>query len=425
MKKLRLNNAMTIYQETLENGLRIFLAPNPEKHSYLAIYGVHFGATNLEFTSPKSKKMTKYPSGIAHFLEHKIFEQENGEDPFAFYAKSGTDVNAGTSFDSTRFYCSGTKNFKENLSYLLDFVNHPYFTDENVEKEKGIILEEYEMYKDIPDFQMEELLHQNIYHEDQKKNDVLGTEEDIRSITKEQLYDCYHAFYRPENMFIIISGNFSEIEALDVIKNKTYPASCGTVKQKEIKEPVGVKKESDVLKTNILVPKIALGYKFEKKKLGLSDMELTLYLNMILTLLFGSTSQFKQDAREKKILTDFGYEWEDEYQKNIITLLMYADTMQPDYLIDAIQETLANAAFTVEAIERLKKVWISSEIRMMDYVSNVGSTLYDDLIDYRELVLNRVDLIREMNKKTLEMVYRNMNFQNHTVLKVLPREEVS
>lgn len=423
MKKLQMNDALTIYEEVLENGLRVFLAPDSERHNYLAICGVHFGATTLEFTSPSTKKMTRYPSGIAHFLEHKVFEQENGEDPFAFFAKSGADVNAATTFDSTRYYCYGTKNFKENLSYLLDFVTTPYFTDENVEKEKGIILEEYKMYKDIPDFQMEEVLHGNLYQEDFKKMDVLGTEEDIKSITKEQLYDCYHAFYRPDNMFIVIAGNFSEVDALDVIKNKRMEKPKDVIRRKEIKEPLQVAKQSDVLETNVLVPKIALGYKIDRKKFHLSDVELNLYLNMILTLTFGSTSNFMQEAREKKLLTHAGYEWEDEYEKNIRSLLLYAETTKPDYLLDMIDETLRNIHISQEEMERLKKVWISSEIRMMDYVNSVGNLIYTDLIAYRRPVLDRVEKIRGMNYKTLEQVLKVLDLSNKTELRVLPKKK--
>lgn len=423
MKKLNLNNAMTIYEETLSCGLRVYLAPDTSRHNYLAIYGVRFGGSTLTFTSPKTKKMTSYPSGIAHFLEHKVFEQKDGKDPFAFFAKSGADVNAATSFDATRYYCYGTKNFKENLSYLIDFVNAPYFTDENVLKEKGIILEEYKMYQDIPDFQMEEILHNNLYVSDDKKQDVLGSEEDIKRITKEQLYDCYDAFYRPSNMFLVISGNFSEIDALDVIKNKKFKTYKEKVKVKEIKEPVKVSKELDLLKTHVVIPKIALGYKFDKKKFDLSEIELNLYLNMILSLTFGTTSNFMQEAREKQLLTSCGYEWEDEYGKNIKTLLIYADTTKPDYLVDMIKDTFQNISIDVSEIERLKKVWISSEIRMMDYVSNVGNSIFNDIVDYNEPILNRVDLIRKMNKRVLDQVVSNLDTSNCTFLKVLPEKE--
>ncbi len=423
MKKLRLNDAMTVYHETLENGLNIYLAPDAKRHNYLAVYGVHIGASTLEFTAPSTKKMTRFPSGIAHFLEHKIFAQENGEDPFAFFAKSGTDANAATSYDSTRYYCSGTKNFKENLSYLIDFVNQPYFTDENVEKEKGIILEEYKMYKDIPDFQMEETLHENLYIEDNKRLDVLGTEKDIQSITKEQLYDCYNAFYRPDNMFIIILGNFSEIEALDVIKQKEFKTCSVPIKRKEVKEPIKPKKAEDILRANVMVPKLAIACKIDKRKFSLSDLELNLYLNLFFTLTFGPTSSFRQEAREKQLFTHMDYEWEDEYSKNTKALLVYAETTKPDYLLSAILERLQTVEIRVDEIERQKKVWIASEYRMMDYVGSMGDCIYDDLVLYHELITNRVEKIRSMNKRTLDQILKNLDLSNKTTLKVLPKEE--
>ena len=141
MKKIELLNLdMEIYTETLDNGLEIYFIPYENKKNYYISYATKYGSDVTSFDY-ENKKYTP-PLGIAHYLEHKMFETESGEDPFTFFSESGTDSNAMTSFDSTKYICYGTKNFKENLSYLLDFVNKPYFTDENVEKEKGIIAEE-------------------------------------------------------------------------------------------------------------------------------------------------------------------------------------------------------------------------------------------------------------------------------------------
>ena len=145
---------MDLYTETLDNGLEIYMLPYENKKNYFIRYTTRFGSDVLEYTDSKDKNH-KPPLGIAHFLEHKMFEQESGEEPFAFFSKSGTDSNASTTFDSTEYICYGTKEFEKNLEYLLRFVNEPYYTDENVNKEKGIIAEEINMYNDIPDFQLE------------------------------------------------------------------------------------------------------------------------------------------------------------------------------------------------------------------------------------------------------------------------------
>jgi len=146
MEKINLEGLdQDVYKEELDNGLEIYLVPYTNKKNYYITYATRFGSDVLEFSV--NDKKYKPPLGIAHFLEHKMFEQEDGEDPFTFFSKSGTDSNASTSFDSTQYLCYGTNNFKENLRYLLSFVNNPFYTEENVNKEKGIIAEEIKMYK--------------------------------------------------------------------------------------------------------------------------------------------------------------------------------------------------------------------------------------------------------------------------------------
>ena len=136
MKKINLKGLeMDCYTEVLDNGLEVYMLPYSNKKNYFISYATRFGSDVLEFTDEK-KKAHKLPLGIAHFLEHKMFEQEDGQDPFTFFSESGTDSNASTSFDNTQYICYGTKEFKKNLEYLLQFVNRPYYTDENVEKEK-------------------------------------------------------------------------------------------------------------------------------------------------------------------------------------------------------------------------------------------------------------------------------------------------
>ena len=143
------------YKEVLKNGLQVIFIPMLNKKNYFVSYATRFGSETTEFIPSGEGKQIKVPDGIAHFLEHKMFEQEDGVDPFTYYSQSGTGANASTSFDNTQYIFYGTKNFNDNFRYLLKFVNEPYYTDENVEKEKGIIAEEINMYKDMPDCQIE------------------------------------------------------------------------------------------------------------------------------------------------------------------------------------------------------------------------------------------------------------------------------
>ena len=182
MKKINLKNIdMTLYTEVLSNGLEIYMLPYKNKKNYYVTFATRYGSDVLEFTDI-NRKSYRPPLGIAHFLEHKMFEEESGEDPFTFYAKSGTDCNAATSFDSTQYMFWGNKNFNKNLEYLLRFVTHPYFTDQNVKKEKGIIAEEIKMYRDYPDYKLELKLRENIYKNHPRRLDIAGTVSEINKM---------------------------------------------------------------------------------------------------------------------------------------------------------------------------------------------------------------------------------------------------
>jgi predicted Zn-dependent peptidase len=198
---------LTYYKEVLNNGLEVYLIPMSNKKNYYINYATKFGSDITNFVPIDKKEEVIVPDGIAHFLEHKMFEQESGEDPFTFFSTSGTDSNAMTDYTSTQYICTGTKKFKENLEYLLQFVNSPYYTDENVEKEKGIILEEERMTKDNPDRLFFETIYKNLFNKIPYDKTVIGTRKDISSITKEDLYKCYNTFYNPSNMVLFVVSN--------------------------------------------------------------------------------------------------------------------------------------------------------------------------------------------------------------------------
>ena len=183
MKEININNFdEKLYYEKLDNGLEVFILPLSNTKSFYVSLSVKFGGINRLF-KVNGKEYT-VPTGIAHFLEHKIFERE--ENPFNFYLKSGTDVNASTNNDNTTYFFYGNSNFDDNLRYLLNWVTHFSITKEQVEKEKGIILEEASMYKDVPDRILYEKLSQNIYVNHPYKDKVIGTDSDIKSINKEE-----------------------------------------------------------------------------------------------------------------------------------------------------------------------------------------------------------------------------------------------
>ena len=419
MKEINLASLdIKVYKDTLENGLDIYYAPYDDKKNYYISYATKFGSDILSFDYD-NKKYTP-PLGIAHYLEHKMFEMENKEDPFTFFSKSGTSSNAMTSYDSTKYICYGTKNFEENLKYLLTFVNKPYFTDENVEKEKGIIAEEIKMYDDIPDYRIEKKLKENIYHTHPRKYDIAGDVESIKKITKDDLYKCYNSFYTPNNMFIIITGNFDIDKASHTIKEELKSIPKKDIPNiYKVDEEVSIVKNKETINEKIEIPKIGIGLKIPKLKMN--DIEQDLYLGMIATLLFGASSEFRERVRKKELLNDIYLEWErtDDYR----VLYINVTTTKPNSLLEEINEEFSAVNISEKSFERIKKVWIANEVKSVDNINSMQSKIYGDVINYNDVISNKVELIRKMSINKLNKIIKDIDFNNRSTLVVLKKEQ--
>ena len=417
MKKINLKNLdMSFYTETLNNGLEVYMIPYENKKNYFISYATRFGSDVLEFTDDK-KKSHKPPLGVAHFLEHKMFEEESGIDPFTFFSESGTDGNASTSFDSTQYICYGNQEFNKNLRYLLQFVSNPYYTDENVEKEKGIIAEEINMYEDIPDFKLEMKLRECIYKNSPRRIDIAGSVEEIYKITKEDLYACYNNFYIPSNMFVLVVGNFDREIALEIIKDELdTKVTTHLPKVKQVKEPVKVNKDKLTMKGNVEVPKVALGLKISTAKLELKDFELDLYLAMLTNILFGAASNFREKVRKNKLLNGIYTEWEsiDGFK----TFYLMASTIDPDELIKEIKDVLDKVDIDEDSFNRIKKVWQAREIKMIDSIEETVDSAYNDIINYRRIIPNKLDIIKSMKYKVLKDLIKKIDFKNRSIVKM-------
>ena len=409
------------YRETLENGLEVVLIPMLDKKNYFITYATKFGSDITTFT-PQDIEEVKVPDGVAHFLEHKMFEQEDGVDPFTFFSKSGTGSNASTSYNFTQYICYGTKKFTENLRYLIRFVNSPYYTDENVEKEKGIIAQELNMYNDMPDFQLEMRLRQNLYHTLPRRVDIGGSVEEIYKITKEDLYTCYNNFYSPNNMFVVIGGNFNHKEALKIIyeelelkENKPYP------KVEEFNEKREVRIKNDKFKSSIEVSKVALGLKIPKTDLGNKD-EFTkiLYLRMFTRLLFDSSSKFKEKVIEEKLMTDMYTEWENAYK--YLTFYFMAETESPNELLKEVKSELENKDINEEDFNRMKKVWIANLVRKSDDPESMVYDAFDDILYNNEIIPDKIDKIRALDFKELKNIIKKIDFSNISTVVMTPNK---
>lgn len=423
MKEIKLLGLdQSVFYQKLENGLDVYLIPYKNKINYAMHYITKFGSRNTTFKPIHSKKMLTVPDGIAHFLEHKMFESEDGIDPFTFAAKTGTSSNASTNFKTTRYYFEGNTGFEENLDYLLTFVNSPYFTDENVEKEKGIIAEEIKQYDDEVEWFLDEEMRKAVFKNDPVRIDIAGTVDSISTITKELLYETYDTYYQPSNMILIVSGNFDKEKALEIIKNNhplNQKETNHKIEEEEIKEPVEVYEKEKELEFNIATPKVAYAVKIPLAKV--KDKYLfSLYLGLFNNIKFGLSSEFRERMKKKNLMTAFYTER--EIYGDYLLMTFAANSEKPKELVSEIKKELATFQIQEAEIERLKKVWISSEVVMIDNMLITLDNILYDIINYGKVIDNKVEIFKSLNLKELEKVIHEIDFKNASCVIVNPKK---
>ena len=284
----------TLYIEKLKNGLTVMIIPKKNVQKKYIIWGTNYGSNDSSFIVPGEDKVTNVPKGVAHFLEHKMFEQKNGRNSLDVLTEIGVSANAYTTNDHTAYLFECTDNFYEGLDELMDYVQHPYFTDQNVEKEKGIIGQEIMMYDDYPEWKVYLNALEAMYHENPVKLDITGTIETISKIDKDILYKCYNTFYHPSNMVMVVSGDFEPENLLEEIKKRLLPVEPrGEIKRIYPEEPESIVKEKVEQKMEVSRPLYAIGIKLKL----LSDLKSeeivrkNIIVQILLNLLLGESSQ--------------------------------------------------------------------------------------------------------------------------------------
>lgn len=365
----------TLWYEKLDNGLEVFILPKPGFTKTYATFTTRYGSIDNHFTPPGGETI-KVPDGIAHFLEHKMFEEPEG-DIFSKFASQGASANAYTSFDRTVYLFTATGEVEANLDTLLHFVQNPYFTDENVEKEKGIIVQEIDMYRDNPDWRVYFGLIEAMYRNHPVHIDIAGTAESVRSITKEMLYDCYNTFYHPTNMTFFVVGGVDPQETMDRIKrdqaNKTF-APGGEIKRLFEDEPSQVKEKKRELQLPVSLPKCLFGFK-EQPGDEQDAVRRELASKLMLEALLGSSSALYQQLYDDNLISDgFGHEYNTGpgYSFSIIG----GETRDPDELVERVSQALYEAAkngIPAEIFERTRRKKIGAYLRMLNSPESIAS----------------------------------------------------
>ncbi len=366
-----------------KSGLRVYVFPKKGFSKYYAIYGTDYGSLNQTFTVPGEDKDITVPDGIAHYLEHKMFEEEDGSDAFEKFALTGASSNAYTSFDLTAYLFSCTDKFYENLDILLEFVNHPHFTEENVAKEQGIIGQEIKMYDDDPEWRVFFNSLKAMFHNNPVKIDIAGTVESISHITPEILYKCYNTFYNPANMLLVLVGDIDINEAMKYVDKHISPErNLGKVKCPEVAEPKERVQEYIEQKLSVSQPMFRAAFKDNMPYMtGDELLKKEIATEIILEAVFGRSSDFYLDLYEKGLIdSTFGTETDIEHEYGFT--LIGGESKAPEEVYKEIKKVLdkcANDGIDKAAAERAKKVLISRDISLFNNVEAMGNAFIRQL----------------------------------------------
>ena len=314
-----------VYIDKLENGLTVMVIPKKETQKKYVIWGTNYGSVDNEFIVPGEKEITKVPNGIAHFLEHKMFEQSDGTNSLDTLTALGVNANAYTTNDHTAYLFECTDNFYEALDELMDYVQHPYFTDENVQKEQGIIGQEIMMYDDYPSWKVYLNALQAMYKKNPIRIDITGTIDTISKINKELLYKCYSTFYHPSNMVMVLCGDFEPEKIVQEIKKRLLKKES----QSEIKriyptEPEEINQKIITENMEVSIPLFVIGYKMPEEAEQTEERKIIKHIaiEILLNILIGKSSELYQKLYEKGLLLsepDLSFDFSKSYAYIMIT----------------------------------------------------------------------------------------------------------
>ncbi len=389
-----------LYKEKLENGMTVMIIPRKNTQKKYIIWGTHYGSNESKFIVPGETEALEVPKGVAHFLEHKMFEQENGKNSLDVLTALGVEANAYTTNDHTAYLFESTDKFYEALDEFMDYVQHPYFTDQNVEKEKGIIGQEIMMYNDYPEWKVYLNTLEAMYYYHPVKLDITGTIETISHINKEILYKCYNTFYNPSNMALVVCGDFEPEKILEEIKKRLVSKdSLGEIKRIYPDEPNEVVKNYVEQNMEVSMPLFTIGIKdipAEKKEKVKKHIAIEILLNMIL----GRSSRLYKDLYNKGLIfaqPSLEYEFTDGYAHILIT----GQATDPNQLFEEFKKEIQNLkqnGLDQKEFDRIKKFIYGGYVKEYNDVAETSRMFLADFFKG----INSFDYIDEISSINAE-----------------------
>lgn len=427
MKRTEFSSALLCEKYDLiqhESGLSVYIFPKKLTSSY-ALFATRYGSIDNAFAEDGTE--VRVPDGIAHFLEHKLFENEDGSDSFARFSALGADANAYTSYGRTAYLFSCTEHFEESLEELLTFVTRPYFTEASVKKEQGIIAEEIRMYEDSPWDRCQRLLLGALYHNHPVRKNICGSIKSIGEITPELLYRCHRVFYHPSNMALIVCGDVTAEQVLSVVDSVIpQKATPHSLKRLIPKEPPTVAKERVECRMQVSKPLFYIGI---KDPVIPTDPQERLWRDAAMTLLdeilFSRSGELYNALFEEGIITPafFGdYSSSDSFAYHCIS----GESDDPEAVLVRIKEYIAEVAkkgIDREVFERCRRVLYSDELRAYDSTEEIANRLLSFVFDDAEM-FSYPALLQSITQEELEALLRDAFRDEYFAISIVyPLEE--
>ena len=412
-----------LYVEKLENGLTVMIVPKKNIQKKYMMWGTNFGSIDNKFVVPNEKEETSIPDGVAHFLEHKMFEQPNGTNSLDTLTALGVNANAFTSTDQTCYLFECTDNFYPAMDELMDYVQSPYFTDENVEKEKGIIGQEIKMYDDYPSWQVYMNALKCMYKNNPIIIDIAGSIESISKIDKDVLYKCYNTFYHPSNMVMCFAGDFEPEKLLEEVKKRLKPREQhGEIKRIYPEETKEIVQKEIITKMEVSMPIFVIGIKdeFDKDCKNESTVKKHIAIEILLNMLIGKSSKLYKKLYEEELITgepDLEYEFSKQYAHVAIS----GQSKNPKEVLKQLQEEInkmKEQEIDENHFKRIKNMIYGNYVKEYDDVAEICRMFVSDYmkgINSFEYLENYNQVTKEYAKQILNEVFN----EDKTVISIV------
>ena len=423
MKEIRSEVLQEKYYEIdHKSGLKIFVMPKENYESTYAIFGTKYGSIDTRFKRSDSEDYTVVPEGIAHFLEHKLFESDE-LDAFTRYAETGASANAYTSFDKTCYLFQCSDRFEDSLRILLDFVTHPYFTKETVEKEQGIIGQEITMYYDVAGWMSMFNLLRCLYKNHPVRIDIAGTVESIAQITDKLLYDCYNTFYNLNNMALVVVGNADPDRIVVICDECLKKADDVTVERCFEDEPRDIVKDYEEYNLAMSMPVFSFGYK-EKCETPERSQREVIETYILLEILAGESSPLYSELFDKGLINaSFSKEYHIGYGYEAV--IFEGESNDPKAVAQAIKKEVARLkkeGIDEKLFETVRRNLYGKEIMAYNDIDGVANSIIDSYFSGHK-IFDTMDIYKAVTKADIENRLSGMMEEQYSALSVVKSKE--